>query len=120
VECSFEAVKVSKLEYDKVIKLYDTERETYEASGKRWISWYKSQIFATVDDDSDTETGSSPAKNVLVQATDFETALNAIKTVMGRDEYDEIYNAFKSMQELNIEEVFIPDEKVSYYSNHEL
>jgi hypothetical protein len=39
---------------------------------------------------------------------------------MGRDEYDEIYNAFKSMQELNIQEVFIPDEKVSYYSNHEL
>jgi hypothetical protein len=73
-----------------------------------------------VDDDGDTETGSSPVKNILVQATDFETALKAIKTVMGQDEYDKIYNAFKSMQELNIEEVFIPDENVSYYSNNEL
>jgi hypothetical protein len=118
VECDFEAVKVSKLEYSKVIKLYDTEREEYEADGKHWIRWYKSQIFAMIEDDTDT--GSNPVKNILVQATDFETALKAIKTVMGRDEYDEIYNAFKSMQELNIEEVFIPDEKVSYYSNSEV
>ena len=66
------------------------------------------------------DTGSNPTKNILVQATDFERALNAIKTVMGRNEYDEIYNAFKVMQELNIEEVFIPDEAVSYYSNSEL
>ncbi|MDR1122112.1 MAG: DUF4494 domain-containing protein [Dysgonamonadaceae bacterium] len=119
VECTFEAVKVSKLEYSKVIKLYDTEREEYEADGSHWIRWYKSQIFAMFED-SDTEIGSSPVKNILVQATDFETALKATKTVMGRDEYDEIYNAFKSMQELNIEEVFIPDDKVSYYSNEEV
>jgi DNA-directed RNA polymerase subunit beta len=120
VECTFEAVKVSKLEYNKVIKLYDTEREEYEADGRHWIRWYKSQIFAMIEGDEDTETGSNPVKNILVQATDFETALKAIKTVMGRDEYDEIYNAFKSMQELNIEEVFIPDESVSYYSNSEV
>jgi hypothetical protein len=120
VECDFEAVKVSKVEYNRVIKLYDTEREEYEADGRHWIRWYKSQIFAMIESEDDTETGSNPTKNILVQATDFETALKAIKTVMGRDEYDEIYNAFKSMQELNIEEVFIPDEKVSYYSNSEV
>jgi hypothetical protein len=120
VECTFEAVKVSKLEYGKVIKLYDTEREEYEADGKHCIRWYKSQIFVMIEDGDDTEIGSNPGKNILVQATDFETALNAIKTVMGRDEYDEIYNTFKSMQELNIEEVFIPDESVSYYSKSEV
>jgi hypothetical protein len=120
VECTFEAVKVSKLEYSKVIKLYDTEREEYEADGRNWIRWYKSQIFAMIEGDDNTEIGSNPVKNILVQAADFETALKAIKTVMGRDEYDEIYNAFKSMQELNIEEVFIPDESVSYYSNSEV
>jgi hypothetical protein len=120
VECTFEAVKVSKLEYSKVIMLYDTEREEYEADGRHWIRWYKSQIFAMVDDEGDTETGSNPVKNILVQATDFETALKATKTVMGRNEYDEIYNSFKSMQELNIEEVFIPAQNVCYYSNEEI
>jgi hypothetical protein len=119
VECAFEAVKVSKLEYGKVIKLYETEREEYESDGKHCIRWYKSQIIATFND-SDAEIGSNPAKTILVQATNFETALKAIKTVIGRNEYDEIYNSFKSMQELNIEEVFIPDESVSYYSNSEL
>jgi hypothetical protein len=120
VECTFEAVKVSKLDYSKIIKLYETEREEYEADGKHWVRWYKSQIFAMIEGDDDTEAGSNPVKNILVQATDFETSLKAIKTVMGRDEYDEIYNAFKSMQELNIEEVFIPDGSVSYYSNSEV
>ncbi|MDR2928304.1 MAG: DUF4494 family protein [Cytophagaceae bacterium] len=120
VECTFEAVKVSKLDYSKVIKLYDTERDEYEQDGKHWIRWYKSQIFASIESDGDAETGSNPIKNILVQATDFETALKAIKTVMGRNEYDEIYNAFKTMQELNIDEVFIPDESVLYYSNNEI
>ncbi|MDR1459710.1 MAG: DUF4494 family protein [Bacteroidales bacterium] len=120
VECMFEAVKVSKVEYSKVIKLYDTEREEYEANGRHFVRWYKSQIFATVEDDDDSETGSNTVRNILIQATDFETALKAIKTVMKRNEYDAVYNAFKSMQELNIEEVFMPDEKVSYYSNEEL
>jgi hypothetical protein len=120
VDCTFEAVKVSKLEYNKVIKLYETERDEYERDGKHWISWYKSQIFAMIEDGDDAETGSNPVKNILVQATDFETALKAAKTVMGHNEYDEIYNAFKSMQELNIVEVFVPDENVSYYSNNEL
>jgi hypothetical protein len=120
VECTFEAIKVNKLDYNRVIKVYDTERDKYEEDGKHWIRWYKSQIFATVGDDNDTLDGSSPVKNILVQATDFETALKAIKTVMGRSEYDEIYNAFKSMQELNIEEVFVPDESVSYYSELDL
>jgi len=58
VECTFEAVKVSKLEYNKVIKMYDTEREEYEADGSHWIRWYKSQIFAMIEGDDDTETGS--------------------------------------------------------------
>jgi hypothetical protein len=121
VECIFEAVKVSKVEYNKVIKLYETEREDYERDGKHLVCWYKYQTFAIADDDDDDiETGSNPVKTILVQATDFETALSAIKAVMGRDKYDRIYNAFKSMQELNIEEVFIPDESVSYYSNEEL
>jgi hypothetical protein len=114
VECTFESVKVSKLEYGKVIKLYETEREEYEADGRHWMRWYKLQILAMADD------GSNSVKNILVQATDFEAALKAIKTVMGRDEYDGIYSVFKSMQELNIEEVFIPDESVSYYSDDEL
>jgi DNA-directed RNA polymerase subunit beta len=118
VECVFESVKVNKVEYNSVIKLYDTEREEYERDGWHFAKWYKSQIFAMID--NDTESGSNPSRNILVQATDFETALNAIKTVMGRNEYYNIYNTFKSMQELNIEEVFIPDESVSYYSNEEL
>jgi hypothetical protein len=84
------------------------------------MRWYKSQIFAMIDGDDGTGTGSNPVKNILVQATDFEAALKAIKTVMGRDEYGEIYNVFKSMQELNIEAVFVPDESVSYYSNSEV
>jgi hypothetical protein len=81
VECTFEAVKVSKLEYSAVIKLYETEREEYERNGKHYIKWYKSQIFATVEDDDDAELGNAPAKNILVQATDFETALKAVKAV---------------------------------------
>jgi hypothetical protein len=118
VECTFRAVKVSMLEYSKVIKLYDTEREEYEADGKHRIRWYKTQIFAMIEDDDDEASGSN--KNILIQATDFETALQAIKAVMGRDEFDTIYNAFKSMQELNIAEVFIPDESVCYYSSEEI
>jgi hypothetical protein len=123
IECTFEAVKVSKVEYHKVIKLYETERDDYERDGKHLVCWYKCQTFATADDedDDDIETGNNPVKNILVQSTDLETALAAIKVVMGRDEYDRIYNSFKSIQELNIEEVFIPDEKnVGYYSSEEL
>ncbi|MDR1121794.1 MAG: DUF4494 family protein [Dysgonamonadaceae bacterium] len=120
VECTFEAVKVSKLEYSRVIKLYDTEREEYERDGKHHVRWYKSQIFSMIEDDEEIETGSNDTKTVLVQATDFESALQSIKAVMGRNEYDERYNSFKAMQELNIEEVFIPDESVCYYSKEEL
>jgi hypothetical protein len=119
VECRFDIIKVVKLEYNKVIKLYDTEREEYEQDYKKSPRWYKSQIFAMIDDGTDNS-GNSSTKNILVQATDFESAIKAIKLVTGRNEYDNIYNAFKSMQELNIKDVFVPDENVEYYSNEEL
>lgn len=121
VECTFEAVKVSKADYQMVIKLYETEREEYEASGARRARWYKAQLFATVDGDSGGEEScAGDAKNILVQAAHFEAALKAIKAVMGRNEYDAIFSSFKSMQELNVEEVFRPEDRVSYYSNKEL
>lgn len=117
VECSFEAIKVLKLDYNMVVKLYETEREQYERDGLRHVRWYKAQIFSAVDGG---EVDGGDMRNVLVQGTSFESAFNAIKAVMGRNEYDAVYSFFKSIQELNIEEVFIPDEKVMYYSNEEL
>jgi hypothetical protein len=72
----------------------------------------------------DTEDGdnskSAGSRNILVQAKDFEKAIEAVKRTMNRDEYDSIYNTLKLMQELTISEVFIPDESVSYYSNEEI
>jgi hypothetical protein len=117
-EVTFEIVKINKLEYSKVIKIYDTQREEFETDGKHWIKWYKCQIFAMIDDN--TEDGSAGAKTILVQATDFENAIEAVKSVMNRDEFDSVYTTFKTLQELNIVEVFIPDEDVSYYSRLEL
>ncbi|KAA6303169.1 MAG: hypothetical protein EZS26_000772 [Candidatus Ordinivivax streblomastigis] len=114
---AFELVKVNQVEYNKVIKMYDTEREEYEASGTYTAKWYKCQIHAMIDEEETTSGGSV---NLLVLAFSFEKALQAVKAVMGRDEYDTIYRTFKNVQELNIVDVFIPDEKVSYYSDNDL
>jgi Fe2+ or Zn2+ uptake regulation protein len=72
------------------------------------------------DDDDDGNSRSAGTKNVLVQASTFEKAIAAIKLVMNRSEYESIYNTIKLLQELNIVDVFIPDESVSYYSDSEL
>ena len=120
VEATFELTKVNKQDYDKVIKMYDIEKEQYEESGdkNKKVKWYKCQIYVMFDDDSDSN-GSSQ-RNILCQATSFENAIKAIKSVLGKNEYESIYNTFKLVQEQKIEEVFIPDESVSYYSNSEL
>jgi hypothetical protein len=120
--CTFESIKVNRLDYAKVIRMYETEQKEYEQDGKRSVRWYRSQIFATVEDGDEfgVETGSSPLKSILVQSTDLERALKAINSVMGRNEYDAVYKVFKLIQELNIVEVFVPDENVSYYSNEEV
>jgi len=119
VDAKFELVKVNKLDFNKVIKMYETERDEYEEDGKKHVKWYKCQIYSMVDDDDSGEK-SAGMKNVLVQATDFEKAIAAIKAVMNRDEYESIYSTLKLLQELNIVDVFIPDESVDYYSNEEV
>jgi len=118
IDAAFELVKVNQVEYNKVIKVYDTELEEYEDSGTHTAKWYKCQIYAMVDDDG--EGTSAGCRNLLVLAFSFEKAIQAAKLVMNRNEYDEIYNTFKTMQELNIVDVFIPEDKVSYYSDSEL
>ena len=118
IESAFELVKVNQVDYNKVIRVYDTEREEYEASGTHTAKWYKSQIYAMVDDDG--ESNNAGCRNLLVLAFSFEKAIQAIKAVMSRNEYDEYYNTFKTMQELNIVDVFLPEESVSYYSDNEL
>ena len=121
IDAIFELVKVNKLEYGKVIKIYDTEREEYESDGNKKVKWYKCQIYSMIDDDDDDgNSRSAGAKNILVQATSFEKAIAAIKLVMNRSEYESIYNTIKLLQELNIVDVFIPDESVSYYSDSEI
>jgi hypothetical protein len=118
VEVSFEIVKVNKQDYDKVIKMYDLEREEYEKDGTKKVRWYKCQIYVMIDDEGDSSNSSQ--RNILCQATGFEKAIEAVKQTLGRDEYERIYNTFKLVQEQRVEEVFIPDENVSYYSNDEL
>jgi len=118
VEATFELTKVNKQDYNKVIKMYDTEREEYEANGNKKVKWYKCQIYVMIDDDGDSSNSSQ--RNILCQATGFEKAIEAIRLVLGKDEYESIYNTFKLVQEQRIEEVFIPDESVSYYSDNEL
>ena len=118
IEAAFELVKVNQVEYNKVIKVYDTEREEYESSGTHSAKWYKCQIYAMVDDDG--EGSNAGGRNLLVLAFSFEKAIKAAKLIMNRCEFDEIYNTFKTMQELNIVDVFIPEDKVSYYSDSEL
>jgi len=118
IDASFELVKVNQVEYNRVIKVYDTEKDEFEESGRHKAKWYKCQVYATIEDtDEETDGGS---RNILILAFSFEKAIEAIKNVFGRDEFDNIYRTFKTMQELNIVDVFIPDEKVSYYSDSEL
>ena len=118
VECSFELTKVNMLEYNRVIKLYDTEVDEFESDGTKKIKWYKCQIYSMVDDDGESKNAGT--KNILIQAIDFSFAYKAARLVMNRDEFDARYNTFKSLQELNIEDVFIPEEKIAYYSNLDL
>ncbi|MDR0431182.1 MAG: DUF4494 family protein [Tannerellaceae bacterium] len=118
IEATFELTKVNKLEYGKVIKMYETERDEYEKDGTKHVKWYKCQIYAMFDEDSDT--GNTGTRNILVQATSLEKAIEAIKLVNGRSEYESIYNTFKLMQELTVVDVFIPDENVSFYSDNEI
>jgi ABC-type sulfate transport system substrate-binding protein len=120
VEASFELVKVNKLDYNKVIRMYDTERDEYEADRTKHVRWYKCQIYSMVDDDDTGDRKTAGMKNILVQAVSFEKAIAAIKTVLNRDEYDAIYNTIKLLQELTVVDVFIPEESVSYYSNEEI
>ena len=120
IEGAFEIVGVKQVEYNRVIKVYDTERDEYEQSGKHLAKWYKCQIYATVGDDDDAEDVSGGSRSLLVLAFSFEKAIQAVKTVFGRDEFDSIYRTFKVVQELTIVDVFVPDEKVSYYSDNEL
>jgi hypothetical protein len=119
IEGAFELVKVNQVKYNRVIKVYDTEREEYEASGRHSTKWYKCQVCATVDDEDGEETNGG-TRDLLVLAFSFENAIQAVKSVLGKDEFDSVYRTFKQVQELNIVEVFIPEDKVSYYSNEEL
>ena len=120
VEAVFELVKVNKLDFNRVIKMYDTEKEEYDADGTTKVRWYKCQIYSMVDDEDSGESKSAGMSNILVQAVSFEKAITAIKAVMNRDEYTAIYNTIKLLQELTVVDVFIPEEKVSYYSNDEI
>lgn len=120
LEATFKLIKISELDYQKVIKIYDSEREMLEQNKKR-INWYKGQIYSMIDDGFDEgESSSAGAKNILVQATSFEKAIAAIKAVMHRNEYDSIYNTFKKLEELNIVDVFMPEDKLVYYSDADL
>ena len=120
VEAVFELVKVNKLDFNGVIKMYDTEKDEYDADSATIVRWYKCQIYSMVDDEDGGESRSAGMKNILVQAISFEKAIAAIKAVMNRNEYTARYNTFKLLQELTVVDVFIPEEKVSYYSDSEL
>jgi hypothetical protein len=119
IEADFELVKVNQTDYNKLIKMYETEREAYEADGKR-VKWYKCQIYSMIDAEDGESQKNAGSKNILVQAKDFERAIEAVKAVLGRNEFDSVYSTLKLVQELTVLEVFIPDESVSYYSNEEL
>jgi hypothetical protein len=117
VEASFELVKVNKLEYGQVIKIYDLEKEQLEAQNKN-VKWFKCQMYSLFEEDGDNHSAGS--RNILIEAVTFEKAIEAIKLVLNRNEYDSIYNTIKLMQELTIVDVFIPEDKVSYYSASDL
>lgn len=120
LEAAFKLIKINEQDYNKVIKIYDTEREQLGQNKKR-ICWYKAQIYSMFDDGEDEGEGSSAgSRNILVQATSFDKAMSAIKVTMERSEFDSIYNTFKKLEELNIVDVFLPDENTAYYSDEEL
>ena len=120
LEAAFKLIKINEQDYQKVIKMYDAEREQLEQANKR-INWYRGQIYTSFDDEDDEgESNSAGARNILVQATSFEKAIEAVKTMMGRNEYESIYNTFKKLEELNIVDVFMPDENLAYYSDNEI
>lgn len=120
LEAAFKLIKISEQDYNKVIKIYDSEREVLEQNKKR-ICWYKAQIYSMFDDGEDEGEGSSAgSRNILVQATSFDKAIAAIKAVMTQNEFDSIYNTFKKLEELNIVDVFMPDENLVYYSDDDL
>jgi hypothetical protein len=119
VNADFELVKVNQMEYNRVIRVYDAEREAYEKSGKHKVKWYKCQVCATVEGETGEETEGG-SRNVLVLAFSLERAIRAVKAVFERDEFDSIYRKFKAVQELNIVDVFLPDEKAIYYSDGEI
>ena len=118
VECSFELTKINMLEYGRVIRLYDTELDEFEKDGTKKIKWYKCQIYSIIDDDGESK--NAGMKNILISAIDFSFAYKAARVVMNRDEYDNMYNTFKSLQELNVANVFIPETSVAWYSNLDL
>lgn len=120
LEAAFKLIKINEQDYNRVIKIYDSEKELLEQNKKR-ICWYKAQIYSMLDDDSeDGESSSAGARNILVQATSFDKAIAAIKVVMSKNEFDSIYNTFKKLEELNIIDVFMPDENLAYYSDGDL
>lgn len=49
---------------------------------------------------------------------DLEEVLSG--TGMTQNEFDSIYNTFKKLEELNIVDVFMPDENLVYYSDEDL
>ena len=120
LEATFKLIKINEQDYNKVIKIYDSEKEQLELNKKR-ICWYKAQIYSLYDDGEDEGEGSSAgSRNILVQATSFDKAMAAIKAVMTQNEFDSIYNTFKKLEELNIVDVFMPDEDLVYYSDDDL
>lgn len=120
LEATFKLIKINEQDYQKVIKIYDSEKEQLELNKKR-ICWYKAQIYSLFDDGEDEGEGSSAgSRNVLVQATSFDKAMAAIKAIMTQNEFDSIYNTFKKLEELNIVDVFMPDENLVYYSDEDL
>lgn len=120
LEATFKLIKINEQDYNKVIKIYDSEKEQLELNKKR-ICWYKAQIYSLYDDGEDEGEGSSAgSRNILVQATSFDKAMAAIKAVMTQNEFDSIYNTFKKLEELNIVDVFMPDENLVYYSDEDL
>jgi DNA-directed RNA polymerase subunit beta len=120
VQATFEIVKVTQVEYNKVIKIYDVEREEYESNRYHKIKWYKCLIYSMIEDEENETIRRAGSKNILIQATEFENAIAAVKWIMIQNEYDAYYKSFKLMQELTISEVFIPDENVTYYSDNEI
>lgn len=120
LDAVFKLSKINEQDYNKVIKIYDSEKEQLEQNKKR-ICWYKAQIYSMFDDGEDEGDGSNAgSRNILVQATSFDKAIAAIKAVMSNNEFDSIYNTFKKLEELNIVDVFMPDENLAYYSDEDL